>query len=81
MVESHESTTQRAESFLSNAHEDRIAGKGFTSMTHYNLMQKFVPMPQAMKIPDAEASVDKEWKKARDNSSMKFVKKSRAQRT
>ena len=28
-------------------------------MTHYNLVHKFIPMPQAMKIPD----VEKEWKK------------------
>ena len=32
-------------------------------MTHYNLVHKFSPMPQAMKILDAEAAVDKEWKK------------------
>ena len=33
------------------------------SMTHYNLVHKFIPAPQAMKIPDAKAAVDKEWKK------------------
>ena len=32
-------------------------------MTQYNLVHKFIPMPQAMKIPDAKAAVDKEWKK------------------
>ena len=32
-------------------------------MTHYNLVHKFVLVPQAMKIPDAKAAVDKEWKK------------------
>ena len=32
-------------------------------MTHYNLVHKFIPMPQAMKILDAKAAVDKEWKK------------------
>ena len=30
-----------------------------TSMTHCNLAHKFSPMPQAMKIPDAKAAVDK----------------------
>ena len=34
MVESHESTRQRAES-LPKSHEDRIAGEGFTSMNHF----------------------------------------------
>ena len=63
VVESHESTRQRAESLQSKVHEDRIAGEGFTSMTHYNLVHKFIPMPQAMKIPDAKAAVDKEWEK------------------
>ena len=32
-------------------------------MTHYNLVYKFIPMPQAMKILDAKAAVDKERKK------------------
>ena len=32
-------------------------------MTHYNLVHKFIPMPQAITIPDAKAAVDKEWKK------------------
>ena len=63
MVESHESTRQRAESLQSKAHEDRIAVKGFICMAHYNLVHKFIPMPQAMKIPDAIAAVDEEWKK------------------
>ena len=31
-------------------------------MTHYNLVHMFIPMLQAMKIPDAKAVVDKEWK-------------------
>ena len=44
-------------------HEDHIAGRGFTSMNHYNLFHKFIPMPQAIKICEAKAAVDKEWKK------------------
>ena len=32
-------------------------------MSHCNLVHKFIPMPQAMRIPDAKASVGKEWKK------------------
>ena len=31
------------------------------SLQHYNLVHKFIPMPQAMKIPAAKAAVDKEW--------------------
>ena len=44
-------------------HEDRIAGNGFTSISHKNLVHKFIPMPQVMEIPDAKAAVDKEWEK------------------
>ena len=29
------------------------------SLQHYNLVHKFIPMPQAMKIPAAKAAVDK----------------------
>ena len=48
------------ESSLLTKHKDRIAGKGYTSMTQYSLVRKFIPMIQAMKIPDAKAAVDKE---------------------
>ena len=44
-------------------HEDHIAGKGENSLQHYNLVHKFIPMPQAMKIPAAKAVVNKEWEK------------------
>ena len=40
-----------------------LLGKEFTSMTHYYLVHKIFPVPQAMKIPGAKAVVDKEWKK------------------
>ena len=30
---------------------------------HRSLVHKFIPMPQAMKIRDEKAAVDKEWKK------------------
>ena len=35
--------------------------KGDNSLQHYNLVHKFIPVPQAMKIPAAKAAVDKEW--------------------
>ena len=31
-----------------NHHEDHIAEKGYNSLQHYNLVHKFIPMPQAM---------------------------------
>ena len=37
--------------------------RGYNSISHCNLVHKFVPTPQAMKISDAQAAVDKEWKK------------------
>ena len=37
-------------------HEDHIAGKGDNSLQHYNLVHKFIPMPQLMKIPAAKGS-------------------------
>ena len=36
-------------------------------MTHNNLVHMFILMLQAMKIPDAKAAVDKEWKKLKTN--------------
>ena len=51
------------ESSQNQNHEDHISGKRFTSMSYYNLVHKFIPMPQVMKIPPAKAALDKEWKK------------------
>ena len=56
IVEAHGSTPPKD-------HEDHIAGKGYKSISHYILVHKFLPMPQAMKIPDAKAAAHKEWKK------------------
>ena len=38
-------------------------GIGVDYITRYNLVHKFIPMPQAMKIPDVKAAVDKECEK------------------
>ena len=61
MVETHESTRQRLESSLSAKHEDHITGKGFTSMTHYNLVHKY--SYASSDENSAKAAVDKEWRK------------------
>ena len=50
-----------------NYHQDHIAEKGDSSLQHYNLVHKFIPMPQAMKIPATKAAVDKEWEKNGEN--------------
>ena len=55
-------------------HEHHIAGKGENSLQHYNLVQKFIPMPQAMKIPAAKAAVDKESEKLEKISAWNLTK-------
>ena len=44
------------------------------SLQHYNLAHKFIPMPQAMKIPAAKAAVDKEWEKLEKISAWNLTK-------
>ena len=56
--EADESTRMRMGNSIPHHHEDHIAGKGDNSLQHYNLVHKFIPMPQAMKIPAAKAAVD-----------------------
>ena len=63
ILEASESTRLRVEESLPNYHEDHIAGRGDNSLQHYNLVHKFIPMPQAMKIPAPKAAVNKEWEK------------------
>ena len=61
ILEASESMRMRMEESLPNYHEDHIAGKGDNSLQHYNLVHKFISMPQAMKILAAKEAVDKEW--------------------
>ena len=63
ILDASESTRLRMEESLPNYHEDHVAGKGDNSLQQYNLVHKFIPMPQAMKILAAKAAVDKEWEK------------------
>ena len=63
ILEADESTRLRMGNSAPNYHQDHIAGKGENSLQHNNLVYKFIPMPQAMKIPAAKAAVDKEWEK------------------
>ena len=63
ILDASESTRLRMEESLPNYHEDHIAGKDDNSLQHYNLVHKFVPVPQTMKIPTAKAAVEKEWEK------------------
>ena len=51
ILEASESTRLRMEESLPNYHEDHIAGKGDNSLQRCNLVHKFIPMHQAMKIP------------------------------
>ena len=56
ILEADESTRMRMGNSIPPNHEDHIAGKGENPLQHYNLVHKFIPMPQAMKI-------DREWEK------------------
>ena len=63
VLEADESTTMRMGNSIPHDHQDHIAGIGENSLQHYNLVHKFIPMPQAVKIPAAKAAVDKKWEK------------------
>ena len=54
--------------------EDHLAGNGDKSQQHYNLVHKFILMPQAKKIPAAKAAVDKEWEKLEKFSAWNLTK-------
>ena len=59
IVEADESLRIRLEGVPHRYHEDHIAAKGINSLSVYNLIQKFIPMRQALKITDAKAAVEK----------------------
>ena len=62
------------EETLPKYHEVPIAGKGDNSLHHYNMVHKFIPMPQAMKIPAAKAALEKEWEKLEKISAWDITK-------
>ena len=68
ILEAGESTRMRMENLYQKYHEDHVAGKGDNSLQYYNLVHKFIPMPQAMRIPAAKAAVDKKWDKLEKDS-------------
>ena len=74
ILEANESTRMRMGSSIPQNHEHHIAGKGENSLQHYNLVHKFISMPQAMKIPAAKAAVDKEWEKLEKISAWNLTK-------
>ena len=74
ILEADESTRMRVGNSIPHHHEDHIAGKGNNSLQHYNLVHKFIPMPQAIKIPAAKAAADKEWEKLEKISAWNLTK-------
>ena len=58
----------RIEESLPNHDQDHIAERRAIHCNNKNLVHKFIPMPQAMKIPAAKAAVDKEWEKLEKDS-------------
>ena len=74
ILEAEESTRMHVGNSIPPNHEDHIAGKGENSLQHYNLVHKFIPMPQAMKIPAAKAAVGKEWEKLEKISAWNLTK-------
>ena len=74
ILEARESTRLRMGESLPTHHEDHIAGKGENSLQHYNVVHKFIPMPQAMKNPAAKAAVDKEREKLEKISAWNLTK-------
>ena len=74
ILEADEYTRMRMGNSIPSNHEEHIAGKGENSLQHYNLVHKFIPMPQAMKIPAAKAAVDKECEKLEKISAWNLTK-------
>ena len=65
IVDTDESMRTRLESVPQRYHEDHITAKGVNPLSHYNFEHKFIPMPQALKMPDAKNSgtrKGKTWK-------------------
>ena len=74
ILEASESSRLRMGESLPTHHEDHIARKGHNSLQHDNLVHKFFPMLQPMKIPAGKAAFDKEWEKLEKISAWNLTK-------
>ena len=74
ILEASELTRLRMDESLPNHHEDHIGRTWDNSLQHYNLVHKFIPLPQALKISAAKAAVDKEWEKLEKISAWNLTK-------
>ena len=66
IVEADESTRKRLEGTPHKDHEDHIGGKGINSLNRYNLVHKFVPMPDTR----CESSCGERMGRTRENTGM-----------
>ena len=62
IVAADEPVRIRSEGVPQRYHEDHITTKGVHLLNHYNIVHKCIPIPQAMKVPDAQAAVEKNGK-------------------
>ena len=74
VVDADKSTRPRLEGAGHKPHQDYITAKRTNSITHYSLVHKFIPMPQAFKIPDEKAAVENEWEKLEKNPAWQRMK-------
>ena len=70
ILEAGESTRMRMGNSTPHHHEDHIAGKGENSLQHYNLVHKFIPMPQSMKNSSSKGSSGQGMGTIGDNTGM-----------
>ena len=70
IVDADESTRPRLEGVGHKPLQDHITAKGTNSITHYSLVHKFIPMPQAFKIPHAKGSSGERMGKTGENPGM-----------
>ena len=58
--EAHDSTKERIPETPSKDHEDHFVAKGSILRVIFELMHKHFLVPQAIKIPDTKAAIDKQ---------------------
>ena len=75
VLEADESVRMRMGNSMPHYHQAILQEKErINSLQHYNLVHKFIPLPQAMKIPAAKAAVNKEWEKLEKISAWNLTK-------
>ena len=80
-IEACESKRCRISESAKHKHEEQVADRGYISMSLYTLIHLPLPIPKAIRIPEAKVAVDREWNKLKNTSVLARIRSKKQKRS